>query len=65
MAEDIIFAPASGAGRAAIAVVRLSGPGTAGVLESMAGRLPAPRRMTLAVLRDPASGEALDQAVVV
>src|SRR4051812_13006812 len=65
MAEDIIFAPASGAGRAAIAVVRLSGPGTAGVLESMAGRLPAPRRMTLAVLRGPASGEALDQALVV
>src|SRR5215207_6786105 len=65
MAEDTIFAPASGAGRAAIAVVRLSGPGTAGVLESMAGRLPAPRRMTLSVLRDPASGEALDQALVV
>src|SRR4051812_28213485 len=65
MAEDTIFAPASGAGRAAIAVVRLSGPGTAGVLESMAGRLPAPRRMTLLVLRDPASGEALDQALVV
>src|SRR5215218_1106243 len=65
MAEDTIFAPASGAGRAAIAVVRLSGPGTAGVLKSMAGRLPAPRRMTLSVLRDPASGEALDQALVV
>ncbi len=30
MAEDTIFAPASGAGRAAIAVVRLSGPGTRG-----------------------------------
>src|SRR5215210_7600246 len=65
MAEDTIFAPASGPGRAAIAVVRLSGPGTAGVLKSMAGRLPAPRRMTLAVLRDPALGDALDQALVV
>ena len=65
MAEDTIFAPASGAGRAAIAVVRLSGLGTAGVLECMGGRVPAPRRMTLAVLRDPASGEALDQALVV
>ena len=65
MADDTIFAPASGAGRAAIAVVRLSGPGTGGVLESLAGRLPAPRRMTRAVLRDPASGEALDQALVV
>ena len=28
MADDTIFAPASGAGRAAIAVVRMSGPGT-------------------------------------
>src|SRR3954466_553928 len=65
MAEDTIFAPASGAGRSAIAVVRLRGPGTAGVLEAMAGRLPAPRRMTLSALRDPASGEALDQALVV
>ena len=65
MAEDTIFAPASGAGRAAIAVIRLSGAGTAGVLESMAGHLPAPRRMTLSVLRDPASGEALDQALAV
>src|SRR4051812_1558951 len=64
MTDDTIFAPASGAGRAAIAVVRLSGPGTRTVLETVAGRLPEPRRMTLAVLRDPASGEALDQALV-
>src|SRR3954464_8614226 len=64
MTDDTIFAPASGAGRAAIAVVRLRGPGTRPVLETVAGRLPEPRRMTLSVLRDPASGEALDQALV-
>ncbi|HEX8167553.1 MAG TPA: tRNA uridine-5-carboxymethylaminomethyl(34) synthesis GTPase MnmE [Beijerinckiaceae bacterium] len=64
-AEDTIFAPASGHGRAAIAVIRLSGPGTHGVLETMAGGVPPPRRMTLRVLRDPGSGEALDRALVV
>jgi tRNA modification GTPase len=63
-AEDTIFAPASGAGRAAIAVVRLSGPATRGVLEAMAGGLPSPRRMALRALRDPASGETLDRALV-
>ena len=65
MSEDTIFAPASGHGRAAIAVIRLSGPGTRGVLEAMAGGVPAPRRMALRQLRDPSSGEALDQALVV
>jgi tRNA modification GTPase len=65
MSQDTIFAPASGAGRAAIAVVRLSGPATRGVLEAMAGGVPAARRMALRALRDPASGEALDRALVV
>ncbi|HEX8663603.1 MAG TPA: tRNA uridine-5-carboxymethylaminomethyl(34) synthesis GTPase MnmE [Beijerinckiaceae bacterium] len=64
MSQDTIFAPASGAGRAAIAVVRLSGPVTRGVLEAMAGGLPSPRRMALRALRDPASGEVLDRALV-
>ena len=34
--EDTIFAPASGAGRAAIAVVRLSGPGCSAALQAIA-----------------------------
>lgn len=63
-AEDTIFAHASGHGRAAIAVVRLSGPGTRAVLEALAGSAPPPRRMALRTLRDPASGAALDQALV-
>jgi tRNA modification GTPase len=46
-------------------VVRLSGPATRDVLEAMAGGLPSPRRMALRALRDPASGEALDRALVV
>lgn len=61
---DTIFARASGAGPAAVCVLRLSGPETAGVLERLAGRLPAPRRATLRRLRSPAGGDVLDQALV-
>jgi tRNA modification GTPase len=62
-ADDIIFAPASGAGRAAITVLRLSGPGSAGLLRAMAGSLPAPRVASLRRLRSKA-GVVLDQALV-
>jgi tRNA modification GTPase len=63
--QDTIFAPASGHGRAAISVIRVSGPGTRGVLEAIAGGVPAsPRRLVLRTLRHPQSGEALDQALV-
>ncbi|EHL95478.1 tRNA modification GTPase TrmE [Acetobacteraceae bacterium AT-5844] len=61
---DTIFALASGAGRAAIAVLRLSGTGCAEVVRAVAGGLPQPRSASLRRLRDPASGETLDQAVV-
>ncbi len=62
--NDTIVAPASGRGRAALAAVRVSGPGTRLVLEAMAGpRLPAPRRMTVRTLRD-ADGSAIDRGLV-
>ncbi|MDA8252332.1 MAG: tRNA uridine-5-carboxymethylaminomethyl(34) synthesis GTPase MnmE [Rhodospirillales bacterium] len=60
---DTIFAVASGAGRAAVAVVRISGPQTSGLIARLAGRLPAPRRAVLRTLRD-AEGDVLDQALV-
>jgi len=63
MHEDTIFAVASGAGRAAIAVMRISGPATGSVLRALAGRLPAPRRASLWRLRD-ADGAELDRALV-
>src|SRR5688500_16027834 len=63
-ANDTIFAAASGHGRSAVTVVRVSGRQSRFVLEAMAGPLPAPRRLTLRALRDPGSGEALDQALV-
>jgi tRNA modification GTPase len=62
--RDTIFAKASGAGPAAVAVIRLSGPETAGVLARLAGRLPAPRQASLRRLRDPHTGETIDRGVV-
>jgi tRNA modification GTPase len=60
---DTIFALATAAGRAAVAVVRVSGPSSAAVLQALAAPLPAPRRAALRRLRDPA-GEVLDEALV-
>ncbi|WP_210496316.1 tRNA uridine-5-carboxymethylaminomethyl(34) synthesis GTPase MnmE [Microvirga antarctica] len=62
--DDTIFAPASGFGRAAVCVVRISGPQSRFILETIAGPLPAPRQLALRTLRDPVSGESLDQALV-
>lgn len=59
-----IFALASGAGAAALAVIRLSGPQTAATVLMLAGRMPAPRVATLCELRAPDSGTPLDSALV-
>lgn len=61
--DDTIFAPASGFGRAAIAIIRVSGPATRKLLEWLAGDVPPPRHLALRTLRDGA-GEALDHALV-
>ena len=60
---DTIYAPATAAGRAAVAVVRLSGPETAAAVRSLAGRLPAARRAALRTLSGRA-GSAIDRALV-
>lgn len=62
----VIFALASGLSRAAIAVMRLSGQGTGKIVESLCGRLPAPRRASLRGLwrRDGAEPVLLDRALV-
>lgn len=59
---SVIFALATGAGRSAVAVMRLSGAGTGAVLATLAGPLPAPRRASLRLLR--LAGVALDRALV-
>ncbi|WP_431856800.1 tRNA uridine-5-carboxymethylaminomethyl(34) synthesis GTPase MnmE [Azospirillum sp.] len=60
-----IFALATAPGRAGVAVVRVSGPETASALKALAGNdLPRPRFAGLRTLRDPCTGEALDDALV-
>ena len=60
--RDTIFAPATAPGRAAVAVVRLSGPDAGAALAALAGRLPSPRRATLRKLRN-AAGDPIDAAL--
>jgi tRNA modification GTPase len=58
-----IFALSSGRPPAAIAVIRISGPQTRAALATMIGRVPEPRRASLAKMRDPASGEVIDEGL--
>ena len=58
-----IFALSSGAPPAGVGVGRVSGPRAGAALEALAGRLPQPRRASLAKLRDGAFA-LLDEALV-
>src|SRR5712692_5906771 len=61
---DTIYAPATAAGRAAIAIIRLSGPASGSAVETLVGKLPPPRVARHVRLRDPDSGEDIDDALV-
>ncbi|MFN3959204.1 MAG: tRNA uridine-5-carboxymethylaminomethyl(34) synthesis GTPase MnmE [Parvularculaceae bacterium] len=63
-AHDTIFARASGAGKAGVAVFRLSGPEAFLIAEALCGRLPGPRRAALRTLRAP-DGEIIDEGLVI
>ena len=60
---DTIFALSSGAPPAGVGVIRVSGPAAREALLTLAGRVPEPRRASLARLRD-AGGGLLDEALV-
>ena len=64
--EQTIFALSTGLGRAAIAVMRVSGANSQALLARLCGRLPEPRRAALRrVWQDASSKEnLLDEAVV-
>ena len=65
MQNDTIFAPSSGSGVAGLAVIRVSGPESGRILQSLSGAsLPAPRYAARAALRDPDNGDALDDGLV-
>lgn len=59
---DTIFAPATAAGRAAVAVVRVSGPATLSVVQALTGRPLKARMAALRTLRH--GGVDLDEALV-
>lgn len=60
-----IFALSSGRGRAGVAVVRVSGPASREAIGKLAGDVPAARVANVRRLRDPETGEPLDEALVV
>ncbi|XP_014117925.1 PREDICTED: tRNA modification GTPase GTPBP3, mitochondrial [Pseudopodoces humilis] len=66
-ATDTIFALCSGRGPCGVAVIRTSGPGSRGVLQSLTGtpKLPPPRVLALRRIRDPQTAESLDRGLVV
>lgn len=68
-AQDTIVARATAAGAGGVAIVRLSGPRSWAVGRALlpwtARRPIIPRRMELGLVVDPASGEAVDQALAV
>lgn len=62
--SDTIYALATPPGVGALALVRVSGPRVPDLLRQFCGMIPPPRVATLCRLRDPATQEILDQAVV-
>ena len=61
---ETIFAEATAPGLAGVAMVRLSGPAAGTALKRLSGALPPARLARRARLRDPATGEVLDDALV-
>lgn len=62
--HDTIFALSSGAGRTALAVVRVSGPAAGAALDAIAAPRPKPRFAAFRKLRHPETAEEFDHALV-
>ena len=62
--RETIFALATAPGRAALAVVRISGPGATAVLGELGGSAVRPRVASVRALVHPVSRETLDRALV-
>ncbi|NBN80183.1 tRNA uridine-5-carboxymethylaminomethyl(34) synthesis GTPase MnmE [Microvirga tunisiensis] len=61
---DTIYALSSGSLPSGVAVIRLSGPAALAAAGQLTGRSLPPRKATLCRLRHPATGDVLDQALV-
>lgn len=59
-----IFALSSGRPPVAIAVIRISGPRAGAALTALGVKIPEPRKAGLARIRDPRTGEIIDEALV-
>lgn len=63
--QDTVFALSSGAGRTALAVVRVTGPRAGIVLDRIAAPRPKPRFAAFRKLRHPETSEEFDHALVI
>jgi len=59
-----IFALASGLGKAAIAVIRISGPDSVRAIEALIGQLPRPRQASFRKIIDPDDRRIIDSGLV-
>ncbi|MEX2481929.1 MAG: tRNA uridine-5-carboxymethylaminomethyl(34) synthesis GTPase MnmE [Gammaproteobacteria bacterium] len=64
MGDDTIYSLSSGAGRAGVAVIRVSGMAAGAAIKALARRLPAARYASLCELTHPQTGAAVDEALV-
>jgi hypothetical protein len=62
--DATIYALATGAGKSAVAIIRISGSRSSDILRSIAGGTPSPRIATLRPILNPQTAEILDHAVV-
>ncbi|NVK33572.1 MAG: tRNA uridine-5-carboxymethylaminomethyl(34) synthesis GTPase MnmE [Rhodobacteraceae bacterium] len=62
--RDTIFALSSGAVPSGVAVIRLSGPDVRKAVESLCGSVPPARQACVRKLKDPLSGDLIDEALV-
>lgn len=62
---DTIFAKASGAGKAGVAVFRLSGPDSHKLASEIVGKRIKIREVKLVALRDPETGEMIDRGLAI
>lgn len=62
--QETVYGLSSGAGRAGIAVVRVTGSRSAAAIESLCGDLPEARRASLRRVRHPYSRSVIDEGLV-
>lgn len=64
MRSDTIYALSSGLPPSGVAVVRLSGPQSRFVVETICGKIPVARKAVLSLFRDPKDGSLIDEGLL-